>query len=510
MTPLNSLRSRTGLVLVAGMLLFTLGTTYMNWVKYISLRSGRAYDLGYYHNTTFNAAQGRQVTYLLVSAWFDESDHNGPSVFRSSHFSPVQSFLIPQLYRLYPSILMLMLVQSFVLAIGALPLYWLAIDRTSRPALALLLGLSYLFHPAILHLAFNDYRPIALGIGPALFALWCHATRRLLGMIVAALLMLSSRSEYVLVLALFGLINWRIGGAQARGTLSIAAPLSIAVLWAGLTEIYYLLAYGRHWPLTEHAVASRTVAERVATLWARMPVFFRIVLLPAAIGLLFPEAFITALPFVASALRLFLPSFPHRDLQHLSPALVVVFWAFAGGVLWLWHGPLKREDRRTWLLGLLAAAALASFGEFAWSAARTYLIGGFSRYEEISRINDSLPRDATVVVPTALAARFSNHTRVLTHQRMPVGSRSELSRELRLAVTEQVISVADLVATEGGEEWMDEMVARSGRYEPGLSVDGFQLFLAREDAIRPENADVRLQSILRWDQMSETKLRWSR
>jgi hypothetical protein len=504
------LRSRTGLVLVAAMLLFSLTTTYMNWVKYISLRSGRAYDLGYYNNTSFNTSHGRQITYLLVSAWFDEREHNGPSVFRGSHLSPIHSLLVPQFYRLFPSILTLMFLQSILLAIGALPLYWFAIERTGRPALALLLGLSYLFHPAILHLAFNDYRPIALGVGPALWALWCHATGRLLGMLIAALLMLSCRSEYVFVLALFGLINWRMGGSQARSMRSIAAPLFIAVPWAALTEIYYLQAYGRHWPLTEYAVSGRTVAERVATLWARIPVFLRIALLPAAIGLLVPEAFIAALPFVASAFRVFLPSFPHRDLQHLSPALVVVFWAFAGGTIWLWRGLFKPESRRIWLLGLLAAAALASFGEFAWSAAKTYLIGGFPRYEVISTINDSIPADATIVVPLDLVARFSDHTRVLTHQRLPVDTTSGLTSDDFSEILEGVISVADLVATERGEEWIDEMVVRSGRYEPGLTVGSFQIFVARRDASRPEDPDAALQRILRWNQMSETRLKWTR
>lgn len=504
----TGLRSTTWLVLAASIVLFSVSTTYMNWAKYISLRSTDAYDLGSFHNNVFNISQGRSITYFLVSAWFDHRDHDGPSVFRQTHFSPMQSLLVPQLYRLYPDILTLMLLQSVLLALGALPLYWLAVRMTARADLSLVLALSYLFHPATLHLAFNDYRTSALGLPLALYTLWFHSTRRWIGFVVAAVLMLACRSEYVFLLALFGLINWRLNFGQSRSINWAVAPLVIGAVWAGLTMAYYFEAFGRPWPLTTYAVGSGQPAERIDDVLLRLPVFFRIGLLPAAVALLVPEAFLVAVPFVAAANSVQWPAFPHDDLQHLSPALAVVFWAFARGAVRLWQGFSNQGNGRVWLLTVLSIAALASLVEFGWGAAKTYLIGGFPRYETISGINASLPVNATVIVPESLAARFSNHARVITQPRLPVATRSRLSDEDRQIIFARLIFLADLVATERGQEWLGELIVRSARYKPAQTVGDFQIFLARDDAIRPEDPDALLHEILRWDRMSETELRW--
>ena len=76
-------------VLVA-LAIFVAGTTAMNWVKYVSLRSTYAYDLGFFHNVAFNQALGRDTFYLFAASWFSPGDHDGPSVFRSNHFSPMR------------------------------------------------------------------------------------------------------------------------------------------------------------------------------------------------------------------------------------------------------------------------------------------------------------------------------------------------------------------------------------------------------------------------------------
>jgi hypothetical protein len=505
---LSTLRSRLVLVLIGGMVLFSLGTASMNWVKYISLRSTWANDLGFFHNAAFNLAQGRTITYFAVSAWFDRSEAEGPSIFRSPHFSPMQSLVMPQLYRPVPRVETLLLLQSVVLALGAWPLFRLGTRLTGDSRLGLALGLSYLLHPAMLHLAFNDYRPVALGIPLALLALWFHASRRPLPFVVTSLLMMSCQAEYLFLLALFGLINGRLSCAKERSVGWVAAPILLAMLWGGLTQLYYLYTYDRSWPILAFAAHGQPLEQRVLELGDRLGIFFRIGLVPAVMALWAPEVFAVAVPFADLATRVGPPSFPHHNLQHLSPALAAMFWGFAGGSIWLWRRLLKAKLDGRWLIGLLAAAALMSSAEFGWGAATTYLIGGFPRYDELTRINDALPADGTIVVPMDLAARFSNHSRVLTTDALPFPRELKPDELLQRAAYERVIGMCDLVAASSGQEWVDDLAERSGRFERARSVGGYRLYLARRDAARPANADLMLQQILGWERLSVTERRW--
>ena len=158
--------------------------------------------------------------------------------------------------------LTLLLFQGVLVGLGALPLFWLVAGRSGEPRLGLLVALSYLLHPAILFLAFNDYRTIVLGLPLALLALWFHATRRPLWFVASSVLMLSARDDYALLLPFFGLINWRLTGARGRSLRWILAPVLIALLWVGLTDAYYLAGYGRSWPVLGYAVAGPRSSTR--------------------------------------------------------------------------------------------------------------------------------------------------------------------------------------------------------------------------------------------------------
>lgn len=500
-------RALAYLVLGAGMLLFAASTTHINWVKYISLRSTWPLDLALYNNVAANAAAGRLQSYVVTVAWFDKQDYNGPSVYRATHFSPFQTFIMPAVYRLAPSILTLMLVQSIVIALGALPLFWLGSDRTGDSRLGLILGLSYLLHPAILHTAFNDYRPVSIGIAPFLFTLWFYVTRRHLLFVLASLLTLACRPEYALLLPFFGLLTWRQvgGGWNARW---LILPILIAVLWAGLTDAYYQYAYGRSWPILAHNPDRKPLVEQVGEIGERLPILLRIGLLPAVLGTaIVPESLAVVLPVLAVAKDVYWPSFPHHHLQHLSPALAVMMWAFASGVVWLW-ARARQPRLRAWLQGLLVGAALLSFADFGWGAAGAYLVGGHPRYDELTGIDNALPWDATVLVTMDLSARLSNHARVLTPEMLPTGDARNISSREARDISAALVSICDLVAIKRDQTSLNDLVARSGRYEPARVIGKYRVFVARSDAPRADNPDARLQQILRWDRLDQWKSRW--
>jgi len=519
MTHMADGRHRVSLALViAGVVLFSLATTYLNWVKHISLRPTWSYDLALYHNTAFNLTQGRTIHYLLVDAFFSRwkhhervwDEHEGPSIYRSTHFSPMRMLVFNQLYRLRPNIVTLFFLQSLIIALGALPLYLFGTQQTREPRLGLLLALSYLLHPVVLQMAFNDFRDIQLGVSFALFALWFHATRRPVPFVVAALLMLSCREEYLFLLALFGVINWRLISSQDRRLRWALAPLLLALLWAGVTNSYYVYFYGRPSPFPGHSGAAlKGWTEFALGELQRLPGFLRTMLLPLAVGALIPDAIVVALLFMSRSDAGAWPAFPHSQLHQFSPAVAVIFWAFVCGVVRLWPWLTQNRQRRAWGQGALLAAALVGFAQFGWGAARAYLIGGFPRYEELTRINDALPADATVMAHWHVVARFSNHMRVFSQQGLPLGTGPARREPEIRAVLPEVIAVCDLVATGPEDGWIDALVVESGRFLAPQRVNRFHIFVAKADAPRPSNPDLRLQEILRWDQMSKTKRRWA-
>lgn len=494
------------LAVLAGILLFTFATAYLNWVKFVSLRSTWAFDLAFFNHNAASFAQGRTTHYVLVTAFFDEQDHDGPSFYRSTHFHPV-FWLIAQVYRLRPDMTTLMAIQSLAIASGALPLFFFTLRKTSSPRLGALTAFSYLLHPAVCHLAFNDFRTISLGMSPALFALWAHDSRRPAPFALAAFFMLSCRPEYLFLLAGFGFIHCRPDEPRRRAVAWALAPLVLAALWAALTCGYYLWAYDRPWPLFAARVSGSPLGNLPGKLLHRLPTFFRIALLPALMALLAPRAFLFSLLFIAGSDAVQPPAFPHHGLQQLSPALAATFWGFASAVAR--YGPRLAAFPRRILAAqaLLALAALGSFSSFAHAAFRTYLSSGYPRYEVIQDIRQGLPGDATVLAAKGVLARFSDCTRVLTYQGLPYGTdRTPPAAEME-AILEGLIPLCDLIATEDGDEWIDERIERSGRYAPARRAGCFHLFVARKDAPRPADPDRELQRVLRWDQMRASKRR---
>ena len=511
-------------LVVLGMLVFAVGTTSLNRVKFSSLRSSWPYDLAFYHHAAWNHAQGRSTIYMLVPVWYGPSDHNGPWVFRHGHFQPIY-WLIAQFYRLWPGVETLFLFNSVFIAIGALPLYWWGERRLKSRRMGLLLGFCYLLHPTICHLGFNDFRTMHLGIGPALFALWFHSERKLVPFAVASVLMLACREEYVFLIALFGILNWSRTESRKQMLVWTLGPVAIAVLWALLINLYFLETYDRLWPLLARGGNPQPKAESGGFL-SRLPVFLSIALLPGVLGLLGPEVWVFALPSVAMTDTMFWPGFPQHYLSQLSLALVLVFWAFAKGITRIWPWLSATPKGLRWTPVALGCLVLLCFAHFGWRAYHAYL-SERPQHEVMERVQRKLPADSTIMACKPVLPPLSRYPRVFTYQGLPYGTDERpTTPELRSMVAE-LAGVCDLIVTQDGSEWLDELAARSGRFEPAEEVEGlrpdtyreawlghrvaapqptiYRFHVARMDAARPDNPEQRLQEILWWHRMNKTK-----
>ncbi len=490
-----ALSRRSGwLVVLAGVLLFALAVTAENRTRYRALRSTYSADLGSFHNQAVNQAHGRDSTYLFMAAWFKPGEFDGPSVFRSAHFSPLRTLLLPQLYRLYPRIETLMLLQGLLVGVGAFGLYGLALEKAQSTGLGLLLAGSYLLHPAIIHTACNDFREITLGIGPGLVALWLYASGRSRCFALTALVVLSARSEYVLLVAAIPLLAARVAPSEPARRVRFWLPVTLALAWACVAEGYYRYYYGISWPLLVYAFEHAGEGV-VGTLGGRLVPFFKLMLLPAALAIGTPEAFALALPFVALAKRVHALEFPPHHLQHLAPAMVLVFWGFALTSLRIWDARLRL--RRS-LSALLAVAAALGFGYFSGVTWQRYP-RDVNRFARLAAWADGLPVDSTVVVDSSLCARFSGYLRVLDYGNLPMGA-AHPSPEQGESALAAVVASADLVIVHDAPQ-LAALVRGLELFEPQQSFKRYLAFVRKRSAPRVERPDEVLQRALLWRQL---------
>jgi len=163
-----------------------------------------------------------------------------------SHFDPILAALAP-LWLVWPSPDMLMTVQAIAVALGALPVFWLAHKHLGSQHAALGFALAYLLYPATEWLTLNEFHPVAFACPLLLYAFWFLDEDRLLPFAGFAALAICCKEEIGLVVAGFGVWylvsrrRWRVGaGILAAGVAASAIAVEVVVPhFRGSTSAFY-------------------------------------------------------------------------------------------------------------------------------------------------------------------------------------------------------------------------------------------------------------------------------
>jgi uncharacterized membrane protein len=128
----------------------------------------------------------------------------------------------------------LMIVQAFGLALGALPVSWLARTKSGSSRVGASFAAVYLLYPALGWLGWVSFHPEALAISPILFAAWFAHSRRYARMALCICLALICREEVGLVVGMLG-VAWLMRSllqrsARHRGDLVAAFATVVAGL----------------------------------------------------------------------------------------------------------------------------------------------------------------------------------------------------------------------------------------------------------------------------------------
>ena len=231
--------------------LFLVGLAMALYLAYFGWYTLRAYDhftyqadLGIYDQAVWNTAFGRPFRSTIEEPY---------DTLLGDHVEPVL-LLISLAYRLWASPKMLLLLQTAALALGALPVYWLARDQLSaaraldRPIelplagsgpasvpnwvefTAVALAVVYLLYPPVHSANVFEFHPSALAIPLLLFLLYFLRKRRWVLYFLCLVLTLATKEVLPLTTLGVGLYALFVERQRVVGLATMLA----SVLWFGL------------------------------------------------------------------------------------------------------------------------------------------------------------------------------------------------------------------------------------------------------------------------------------
>jgi uncharacterized membrane protein len=214
---------RPRLLLYGAMGAYSTGFTALSLLRHRAFATGR-FDLGNMAQAVWSTAHGHPLRI---------TDLRGDQVSRlAAHADPILVLFAP-LWWLWPSPNMLLTVQAIAVALGALPVFWLARKHLGSERAGLGFALAYLLFPAAEWLTLNEFHPVALACPLLLYAFWFLDENRLLPFAAFALLAALTKEEIPLAIAGFGLW-YALAHRRRAGLLVAAAGAAAAALAIGV------------------------------------------------------------------------------------------------------------------------------------------------------------------------------------------------------------------------------------------------------------------------------------
>jgi len=131
------------------------------------------------------------------------------------------------LYKIYPSVYWLFAVQAVALAVGALPIWYLARQAGLKESLADAIAASYLLYPLVFNINLFDFHPDVIAVPALLVAVWAARGGKIWWFGVSILLVLGCKAVLSLTVAAMGV--WLLVFEKRR--LSGAIAILTGITW---------------------------------------------------------------------------------------------------------------------------------------------------------------------------------------------------------------------------------------------------------------------------------------
>jgi uncharacterized membrane protein len=406
-------------LLWAAMTAYATGFAALSVLRHRSFETGR-FDLGNMVQAVWSTAHGHplQVTNL-----------QGVQASRlAAHVDPILVVFAP-LWWLWPSPSLLLTAQAIAVALGGLPVFWLARKHLGSERAALGFSLAYLLFPATEWLTLNEFHPIALACPLLLFAIWYLDEDRLVPFALFAALAALTREEIPLVIAGIGIWyalgrrRWLTGGAIALAGIAWTA-IAIQVVIPHFNHGSGSSFYGRYDAVGGSAVgivrkAFTDPGRLISIAFGHRGAHYLLdLLLPgAALALLAPLLLIALVPELVLNLLSSVDAQSSIHYHYTAGEIPILFAAAAIGA--------RRLGRRAGTVAIVAVvAALAGNYLLGPIPLWRFLPGGetlqandaqVSRHDRIAARELSLiPPDAPVSATNSLGAHLSERKRIFS------------------------------------------------------------------------------------------------
>ncbi len=280
----------------------------LSLIKHANLHTHN--DLAIHAQVIWNTGQGRLFETTLLE--------DRPTNYLGHHFSPALVLLIP-LYTLWPDARLLLIVQSVLLALGAVPIFMLVRRQTGSQLLAISLSLAYLLFPALHYVNLFDFHEVILGVPLLSFAAYWLLTKRYRLLFVFLGLSLLVKEEMAFIAFAFGLY---IAIVQGRRRLGLLVTL-LAIGWGILTMRIIMPSIAGHsfFPVGRYGYLGSSFGEMASSLVRNPVLVVEHLLVPAKfrflLYLLVPLAFLPLVGF--DTLLLSVPTIAYLLLSDYEP-----------------------------------------------------------------------------------------------------------------------------------------------------------------------------------------------
>ena len=363
---------RNALYVIVGAVLFAAIYALLSWLKYRAYMDAR-FDLGNMVQAVYNTAHGRFLEITTGELKPRQMSRLG------SHVDPILAlFALPWL--VWPSPVMLLVLQAVIVATGAWPAYRLGTRVTRDPRAGALLAGAYLLYPALGFLVLNEFHPVALATPLLLWAFLYIEEGRWLWALPFLVLAAACKETVPLVIGTMG-VYFAIRKRSWRPLIltAVAAAYFVVAVWAIIPHFNgdqsaFIARYGDYGQGAGEVVRTalthpgRTVADLAALdnldYWLKLlwPFGFTSLLSPLTVLIAAPELLLNALSATTFQRRI--------EFHYTALEIPFLFAAAVLGVMRLWRwlgGGFRRAEkamagqrvRRETLALLVLLAALA-------------------------------------------------------------------------------------------------------------------------------------------------------
>jgi uncharacterized membrane protein len=156
------LEQKEKIILASLLVVFIFFFTFLSFGRHLALKT-YLNDLGTYDQAIWNTLQGHpfqlSCSMLEVKNYF------------SAHFSPILALFVP-FYAIFSAPQWLLFFQVFSVALGGLPIYWVAKENLRSVGLALIFLASFFLNPFLHNGLLYDFHEVVLAVGLASFAFY--------------------------------------------------------------------------------------------------------------------------------------------------------------------------------------------------------------------------------------------------------------------------------------------------------------------------------------------------